>query len=350
MKLSDREWGEFRISDIFNQKRGKEPAPKQVSDYGKTPIVNEISTNNGIFKFGKGKYLINGNTITVSVNFAKNVFYQKCSFYASVNIIALCSQYLNEYVGKFFSTVICKSNILYNYSYKTSKDRLNTTKILLLTTPQGTPDYDFMEDYIKELMSKKRQKYIEYVKEKMEDLKTVVGWGCVLNDREWREFRIEELFNVSGTITTHPSVLIKGGNIPRITCSATNNGLDDFYKNTYTENGGVITVDSATVGFTSYQNYYFIATDHVEKIFFKNGKKMNYFCGLFIKQAIDSAVNKKYNYGYKFSQSRIKKQIILLPITQQGDPDYEFMENYTKRLIYNKLLKYLEYITKATKN
>ena len=346
MKLSDREWGEFRISDIFNQKRGKEPAPKQVSDYGKTPIVNEISTNNGIFKFGKGKYLINGNTITVSVNFAKNVFYQKCSFYASVNIIALCSQYLNEYVGKFFSTVICKSNILYNYSYKTSKDRLNTTKILLPTTPQGTPDYDFMEDYIKELMSKKRQKYIEYVKEKMEDLKTVVGGGCVLNDREWREFRIEELFDICLSKGDNQANLLNIGNIPLVSAGSVNNGICKYIKNgdgiSQIFNGNIITVDM--FGKIFYQPYKFYSVSHgrinilIPKIF------LNKHILLFFVNILEKRFDGKYSFANMCSKKRLEREKILLPTTPQGDPDYEFMENYIKELMSKKRQKYIEYV------
>ena len=348
MRLSDREWGEFELSDIFKNYHGKRLI-KENRKNGNIPLLTATENMQGISSF-----ISNNNMKTyvdfISIDMFGHSFYHNYLCCGDDNIYFFINNKISNFGKLFIVSCINKNSNNFSYGKQFRQHNADKNKILLPTTPQGTPDYDFMEDYIKELMSKKRQKYIEYVKEKMEDLRIVGGWGCVVNDREWREFRIEELFNVSGTITTHPSVLIKGGNIPRITCSATNNGLDDFYKNTYTENGGVITVDSATVGFTSYQNYYFIATDHVEKIFFKNGKKMNYFCGLFIKQAIDSAVNKKYNYGYKFSQSRIKKQIILLPTTPQGTPDYEFMENYTKRLIYNKLLKYLEYITKATKN
>ena len=93
-----------------------------------------------------------------------------------------------------------------------------------------------------------------------------------LTDREWKEFFIDDVFNVSGTITTKPQDLVLGGNTPRITCASTNNGLDDLYKNAPTEKGRVITIDSATVGFTSYQRYDFIATDHVEKICLKDVK------------------------------------------------------------------------------
>ena len=58
-----------------------------------------------------------------------------------------------------------------------------------------------------------------------------------LSDRKWQSFEIGDLFNVSGTTTTHPSVLKEKGNIPRITCQAVNNGLEGFYSNTPTEIG-----------------------------------------------------------------------------------------------------------------
>ena len=164
-----------------------------------------------------------------------------------------------------------------------------------------------------------------------------------LEDKEWREFKINDILKVSGTITTHPSNLIKGGKTPRITCAATNNGLDDVYENEPTEKGGVLTVDSATVGFVSYQEVDFIATDHVEKLSMKNGQPINRYVGLFLVRAITSATADKYGYGYKFSQSRIKKQTIILPINSNNEPDYLYMENYMKTLEYEKLKRYLDY-------
>lgn len=163
-----------------------------------------------------------------------------------------------------------------------------------------------------------------------------------LTDREWKEFFIEDIFNVSGTFTTKPQNLILGGKTPRITCASTNNGLDNTYKNKPTEKGKVITIDSATDGFTSYQGYDFIATDHVEKIALKDNE-MNIFIGTFIKQSIDSAILKKYNYGYKFSQTRIKKQKILLPVDSKNKPDYQFMEDYIKEKILQRRQEYIEY-------
>lgn len=150
-----------------------------------------------------------------------------------------------------------------------------------------------------------------------------------LTDREWKEFRIEDIFDISGTITTHPSKLCKDGQIPRITCAATNNGLDGFYKNPPTEQGHVLTVDSATVGFVSYQEHDFIATDHVEKLILKKGK-LNRYVALFIKMCIDNSKEGKFGYGYKFAQRRIRRQSFMLPITADEQPDYQFMEDYMR--------------------
>lgn len=160
----------------------------------------------------------------------------------------------------------------------------------------------------------------------------------------WKPFRIEDIFEITGSLTTHPSILKGNGTVPRITCAATNNGLDGFYNNEPTEKGNVLTVDSATVGFVSYQETDFLATDHVEKLIFKDNRGFNRYVGLFIKGCIDNAKGNKFGYGYKFSQGRIKRQTIMLPATQEGHPDYDFMEQYMREKERKLLNQYHSYI------
>lgn len=196
-----------------------------------------------------------------------------------------------------------------------------------------------MEAYIKQQEQPKIRELMEHYSNKALEILTTGG----LKDRMWKEFKVGDLFDVSGTITTHPKKLKRGGETPRITCAATNNGLDDTYANTPTEKGGVLTVDSATIGFVSYQEKDFIATDHVEKISFKNGKRMNKWVGLFLKAIIMNATDGKYGYGYKFSQTRIKKQLITLPIDQDENPDWQFMEDFMRKIEQDKVKTILEY-------
>jgi len=167
-----------------------------------------------------------------------------------------------------------------------------------------------------------------------------------LGEREWREFLIADIFRVSGTTTTPPSKLLKNGTTPRITCAATNNGLDDFYQNEATEKAGVLTVESATTGTITWQGHDFIATDHVEKLTLKKKTNLLRHLGFFMKIAIQNSIEGKYGYGYKFSQERIKKQSILLPVNTKGQPDYEYMAAYAKNIEHQKLDQYLDFIQK----
>ena len=47
----------------------------------------------------------------------------------------------------------------------------------------------------------------------------------------------------------------------------------------------------------------------------------------------------RYGFGRKRSQTRIREEKIFLPETQQGNPDWQFMENYIKTLPYSKSLE-----------
>lgn len=144
----------------------------------------------------------------------------------------------------------------------------------------------------------------------------------------------------------------KIGNIPYISTSSINNGLIDFVllDKKSISNKNTISIDPIK-GKTFYHKYNFIGRGFSgASINLLYNKKLNEYIGLFLSTMIENTASKKSSYGYLFNSNRLKNGKILLPTTQQGDPDYEFMENYTKRLIYNKLLKYLEYITKATKN
>lgn len=338
--LQDREWKEFRIDSLFKQERGKESAPNQITTKGIIPIINEIQTNNGLSTFGYGIQLLKGNAITISVNFAQNVFYQKKPFYASVNILVLYSKKLNKYVGEFFVSCIRIANAKYNYAYKTSKERLNATKIFLPITPEGEPDYKFMEEYIKEREEKLKQRYKEHVESRVKKL-----FNTINLKKEWTAYKIENVFNIlSGKRLTQAEMI--SGNIPFVSAAAINNGITSFIGNNnssldknvlgvnYDGNGGM--------AISFFHPYDCLFSDSVKRFHLKNYTDNKYTL-LFLKQTILKQ-REKYVYGYKFNETRMKKQKIMLPINSKGEPDYKYMEDYMKYLEQKKLLEYLEYI------
>lgn len=149
----------------------------------------------------------------------------------------------------------------------------------------------------------------------------------------------EGLFEVHGSKTTSIRILEKdniGGErkYPFVTTQATNNGVRAWY-NIYTDEGNVLTVDSAVVGFCAYQPLNFTASDHVEKLIPKFD--LNVFRAMFLNTIINME-QKKISYGRKFNQDRIKETIIKLPFKDKKI-DWDFIDSYIKGLLYSKYLE-----------
>jgi len=183
-----------------------------------------------------------------------------------------------------------------------------------------------------------------------------------LDTSGWKRFKISDLFEVKGTQTTKLDDLILSGRgkYPYITTQSVNNGVAGYY-NLFTEEGNVLTADSAVVGFCSYQEQNFSASDHVEKLVPKF--KMNKYIALFLTTVINLE-NYRYNYGRKFNHTKIKQTVVRLPAKQKVnekeeplfeqkqengvlvndlekplfEPDWEFMEKYVKSLPYSDLI------------
>jgi len=154
-----------------------------------------------------------------------------------------------------------------------------------------------------------------------------------LNVEKWKSFKIDEIFSIKGSKTTSIIELEEYGKgiYPYVTTQASNNGTESFY-NFFTEDKNVLTIDSAVIGYCSYQPEKFSASDHVEKLIPKF--KMNKYIALFLVTILNLE-NYRYNYGRKASQSRMKNTYIKLPVDNNNNPDYDFMENYIKSLKYS---------------
>jgi hypothetical protein len=170
----------------------------------------------------------------------------------------------------------------------------------------------------------------------------------MINDLDaatWQNFNLTDLFEIKGTKTT-PLLELQEygpGKFPFVTTQAANNGVEGYY-NFSTEKGGVLTVDSAVLGFCSYQDVDFSASDHVEKLIPKFNMTRN--IALFLA-TIMNREQYRYNYGRKASQIRLKCSSIKLP-AKNGSPDWDFMEKFIDththtiiRMLRNRLKIYL---------
>lgn len=91
-----------------------------------------------------------------------------------------------------------------------------------------------------------------------------------------------------------------------------------------------------------YHPYECIFSDDVKRLHLKHHKD-NKFVLLFMT-AVFKQQRSKYTYGYKFKAARMLRQELLLPINDQGNPDYAYMEQYAKNLMIKKYEQYLEFL------
>lgn len=348
MNLNDRKWGIFLIGDLFCVKR---PPARNKDNYeiGNVPFVASGSVNNGVMKCCKpleNEKLDKAGCITVSP-VDGSVFYQPYPFLgrggAGSSILMLYTDNINLYSGQFIAKMIsntcaCK----YTYGHMGNKDGIRRERIMLPIDEDNKPDYQFMEDYVKELMSKKREQYLDYCKEQLK----FFGGGdnlIPLADKQWNAFFIVDIFDVVQRGKRLKTADHLAGEIPYVSSSSLNNGVDDFVSN---DNGVrrfsncLSLANSGSVGSSFYEPFEFVASDHITHLKNKGFNKYHY---LFLA-TMTSRLSQKYNFNREINDKRIAREIIFLPITDNGTPDYTYMEKYSKNLLREKIQRYIKYI------
>ncbi len=153
-----------------------------------------------------------------------------------------------------------------------------------------------------------------------------------------KEFDIQDVFIVRGSKKSFTQHQIVTGEYAYITTSNKNNGFFGT-SDVYTEEGNVITFDSATDGKCFYQEHAFVGSDHVEILEPKNFE-LNQYLGLYFITILNMELF-RYSFGRKRSQKRMKKDKIYLPYIKEGNedvPDFCRMEEYIKCLPYSQHL------------
>lgn len=250
----------------------------------------------------------------------------------------------NKYVALFLTQAIYKQKNKYGYGYKLGTDRLKRQKILLPITSEGNPHYSFMENYMRQIEQEQKQKTIRYFSQKL--LANLIITAS-LADTEWKEFRFDEVFTEiqRGRRLTKANQI--QGTMPYVSSTALDNGVDNFIGNTHNvrifENGVTI-ANSGSVGSAFFHQYQFVASDHVT--FLKNSSFNNYVY-LFILPIVQR-LSEKYSFNREMSDQRIKREKLLLPITPDGQINYNFMQQTMQKVEQDMLKNILKFFKEST--
>lgn len=319
-KIDTSGWKEFRVGDYFHGIRGTS-RKMQGLDEGETPVIAAARYNQGI----AGYYDVPSeyeNAITISCNGVGcgSTYYHDYPFAITGDAIVL-ENIGNvpigalHFIASVYDTYFSRK---YSYTDKCSADKAEAECILLPATSDGSPDWDYMESYMKAVMKESEASF--------ESMKKADGEKHAVDVSEWKEFHIGELFDVvKGTRLTKANMI--PGDIRFIGSSAMNNGCTAMVGNTENMHpANTITVCyNGSVGETFYQDQPFLASDDVNVLYPKFN--MTKEIALFIAPLIKS-VSARYNYVDKWKQEDMIADVIKLPVDASGKPDWAYMDAY----------------------
>lgn len=364
VSLNDRKWKEFNFIDLFDIRKGFYNKKPSGSGYGRIPFLGATERNNGITSFhtvddikqsskmgyGKNesidKKIFSGNCIAVTNDGSVgHAFYQKIPFTCShsINPLYLINYELNEKISLFLIRMIEMQRVCFQYSRKWRSERMEKSKILLPRNEQGEPDWIFMESYIKQIEEKQKENYKDFAIQKLKNLeyKEIPK----LNEKTWKASEIENFFKI---YTGGDMIISKlnPGNIPLITHSLSENGVTKYIEEQgsnikkFNCNMTISLADRGNFGAFVQMIDFYIGT-RVKALEFKICDiSINKEILMFFSNCINAQAT-KFNYGNNCC-ANIGKLKIMLPIKQDETPDYEYMEQYIKNVMYKQLHTYLK--------
>lgn len=328
-------WKWFRYDEIFDINSFRGDTLQDLKE-GEIPYISTTESNNGVIAHVEDTSFCDGNKITVSRNGSVGIsFYQPNKFYPSpddIRIFTLRDNVLNPYIGLFLCVLIEKERYRYTYGRKFGTNRMKTSLIKLPVTPEGTPDWKYMEDFVKDQIIPQLPKKAQRVWLQKYDITPQQDMKMRLNTNEWKWFLLKDLFQLKRgkRLTEYDR---EKGDIPFVTAGVGNNGVSEYISNEVELYKNAITIDMFGCAF--YRNYTFACDDNILVL---TNDNLNYSSGLFIASIIDRD-KYKFAYGRQYRQKSFNKHVIKLPVTPTGEPDWQFMEDYIKSLPYSKNLE-----------
>ena len=346
LSLENKEWKPFKVEELFSIYKCKCSKAGDLKK-GNTPYIGATNRNNGLMSFVEKneKLMTQGNCITFICDGQGSVgysIYKYENFIGSTTLKIGRNHELNKYNGLFFTTSLDMNKSIYDYGYKRNDSRLKKETIIIPAINEK-PDYKYMENYTKSIIDKKLEDYKKYAKNVLSNLEYKKLEP--LENKEWEEFFLTEIFSTIQRGRRLTKSNQKSGNIPYISSTSMNNGVDNFIGNKTNVRifSDCLTIaNSGSVGASFYQPYKFVASDHVTHLKKENMSKYVY---MFIS-TLTNRFSEKYNFNREINDVRISREKIMLPVNKKNQPDFEYMEQYMKNITYKKINQYLNYLEK----
>jgi len=340
IKVDTEGWKEFKLKELFYKcdlKKKKDfnkayDISTEKNEEFDLPLVNAKHGNNGIMYYGRSsEWGSEEKTIDIVNDGAASTG----DVYAQIGKTGIL---YNAYLIKPFYESITESQLLFlasiiekhikkhfGYENKAGWEKVKQEGVLLPATPSDEPDWQYMEDYMTN-MTVRAEKRLEELRERERVPKHQV------DITEWKEFKVGELFNIVNPKVYHKhDVEACEGGIPYVTRSKFNNGITNYV---YHDDKFVIN-PKGVVSFGSENASFFYQTEEYisgRDMYYIDTRELSQETCMFLISCFSSIVN-NYSYNFGLFPKLLREEIIKLPVTSDGSPDWRYMEDYMKDIM-----------------
>lgn len=273
-----------------------------------------------------------------------SAFYHRYEFIASDHVTQLKREGLDKYAYLFMIPLINRLSEKYSFNREINDERIKREKLLLPVTDAGNIDFQFMSSFMKQMETDILGTTLSTFKNRIEDNKlNISDLGGVI----WAEFYIRDIFPcmVVGKSKGLNHLKKNDSGISYLGATNQNNAVLSFVDpvESLIQKGNCIAFirnGEGSMGYSVYKSEDFIATSDMTLAY---SEYLNKYTGMFITTIADR-IRGKYNFGYKRSATRLAKEVLSLPVTPEGFPDWNFMEQYMRKVESRQIFNYLQSI------
>ena len=287
------------------------------------PFVSRTASNNGVVaRVSPIKEVVPNPRHTLSLASGGSVlscFYQDEPYYSGRDLFVLSpieEMSKNEMI--LYGYIISTNKYKYNYGRQANK----TFQDLIL------PELDEISLLVNSSLN------ADFRFENIAQIPTTVN----LNETKWDWFVVKDLFpTIEKCKCSNATELLEDGtDIAYIGAKKSDNGVMKYVKyneSLITKGNCIVFIGDGqgSVGYCTYQLRDFIGSTTLVAGY---NQYLNQYVAQFLVTIFDME-RYRYSFGRKYNKSAIDNSKIKLPITSNGAPDWDFMENYIKSLPYS---------------
>ncbi len=300
------------------------------------------------------------NKISVSANG------DYCAFWHNANFTILQDSYALD--GKDFelnsgralfiiSQMNCALKNKYNWANKSGWEKIRN-ECIELPTNNGGIDFDFMENFVAELESRRVAELESYLLATgLKDYTLTEEEENALekyNTMSFGKFAVTDVFDIKNTSNILScDITENSGETPYLCASAENNSVSSYisYNRRYIEEGNCIFIGGKTF-VVSWQKEDFFSNDSHNLALYYKGEQKDRLTQLFLATCIKKSLCHKYSWGNSISKSKIKEDYVDLPVKdcELDLQNVKTLISAIQKLVIKDVVLYADSKIKATKS